>query len=1168
MVRKFLTGLILISFLFSSFNPLYAGSLLYYLPSPGAPVKTSTAFKPVMLHGIKVDPKNPFHLDFIINTGDGLLDPSSVKSETLKLVRYFLASLTVPNDQLWVNLSPYEKNRIIPDGLALTEMGGELLAQDYLLKQLSASLLGPEQNAGKKFWSQVSAVPLDIFNKIWIVPDRATIEEHNGTAVIVESHLKVMLEVDYLSLEKHLRSKDSSVNQSEAQSRGSMANSLIRELVLPQIEREVNEGQNFAGVRQVNNALILAAWFKQNLKQSLLGQKYVNRNKVSGIDLQDRSVKLKIYAQYLKAFQKGVYNFIKEDVDPQTQQVVARKYFLGGYSAQSLKLNVKGADFAQISEDLGNRDLWASVDLAMMAPKTDVDKDTAGKRLEEIKKSDYKGFPVVEQDKNIPVGVEYALAFYDQLPGLPNNPLRELIKAGKLRAGPDWQLAIKAIRDEDGVLVSTDSENEVDHVLIQLLSGDDLVKKFDVWKMENRSKALDPLSIHTSGVIAQPMEVLKRYGILDLLSRGVPLTMKEIIEHVRHLKVDGKTIKYNTPNRQYISGILRSLASCGWLNIQDGPTKKTFKSRFLKVMSSVKWLFIKGDSFNDQVEFTLTANGQEVLPLAEHYAQVADFMPNYLKITDYLFNRPNAPPLKEGALTLRQLADLSKEGWNIPETMKTSLVRQIKGQLDGYLVINFALALWEKKVFDLFDSNLEINIDRIKSNQNIEGNTDELKAAFDIFVNVGFLTDLGDGNYKMTQEGLVAFDRVLAYGVTVSYRPSYDLYEEFMFGDVNKIKRYDKDGNELLVYRYLNVWGSGAAHKTYFKQIDKIVQEMIIEQINNKEIPPPEEFKPDSPPFVLSFADTGCGDGTFLAHLYHLVMTKTSYGDLVRQYPKFYKMDMVGVDYNSTAQKETRKKLQYEEIPHTVMFGNINDPKQIVTDVKNALHIKYGQNAKTLVVHTRTFLDHNRPWLNVKNIIQATRRVSHSTGFYGWRGKAIPNKVVEQNLYEHAKGWYDALSSEGQKYLIAVELHTIPPELAAANVGRTLDVPYWMSHSLSDQFIIEYPIYKARFEEAGFVGGYHKLFPNEPMTTVSVDSWKIPTVNPAMVSKKRPMINRSEPFGGINLNPDLGFIRVERDAHGVELPQESRSLQNIDIEGIQPILLKITPISRQRLLAE
>jgi len=56
----------------------------------------------------------------------------------------------------------------------------------------------------------------------------------------------------------------------------------------------------------------------------------VDQNKVKGVDVEDKDVKQKIYNQYLEAFRKGVYNYIREDLDPATQQVIPRKYFSGG----------------------------------------------------------------------------------------------------------------------------------------------------------------------------------------------------------------------------------------------------------------------------------------------------------------------------------------------------------------------------------------------------------------------------------------------------------------------------------------------------------------------------------------------------------------------------------------------------------------------------------------------------------------------------------------------------------------------------------------------------------------------------------------------------------------------------------------------------------------------
>ena len=76
--------------------------------------------------------------------------------------------------------------------------------------------------------------------------------------------------------------------------------------------------------------MILATWFKKALKESLLGQVYVNQNKTKGIDIEDKQVKQKSYDQYIASFKKGVYNYIKEDFDPASQQMVPRKYFSGG----------------------------------------------------------------------------------------------------------------------------------------------------------------------------------------------------------------------------------------------------------------------------------------------------------------------------------------------------------------------------------------------------------------------------------------------------------------------------------------------------------------------------------------------------------------------------------------------------------------------------------------------------------------------------------------------------------------------------------------------------------------------------------------------------------------------------------------------------------------------
>ena len=148
--------LIVLSFLMTGIigpMPVYAQD--YYLPAPGVMVHLSPKFSPSILKGIKVHPDNPFRFDFILDKGDSELSNDQLKEESSQLIKYFLASVTIPEKDLWVNLSPYEKDRIIPKSFGLTEMGRDLLAEDYMLKQITASLIYPEDEMGKKFWKRI-----------------------------------------------------------------------------------------------------------------------------------------------------------------------------------------------------------------------------------------------------------------------------------------------------------------------------------------------------------------------------------------------------------------------------------------------------------------------------------------------------------------------------------------------------------------------------------------------------------------------------------------------------------------------------------------------------------------------------------------------------------------------------------------------------------------------------------------------------------------------------------------------------------------------------------------------------------------------------------------------------------------------------------------------------
>ncbi len=326
---------ILISFVTTIICPArsYAAPGQLNLPVPGTMVNLSQSFAPVILKGVRVYPDNPLRFDFILDTGDSKLKGQALKDESNRLIKYFLASLTVPEKDLWVNLSPYEKDRIVPESFGVTQMGRDLLAEDYILKQMTASLIYPEDELGKKFWKRIyeeaqakyhtTNIPVNTFNKVWIVPEHASVYKNGTSAFVTKAHLKVMLEADYLAMNKNAVS-------AQAQDANQIGSQIVREIVLPALEKEINEGQNFIQLRQIYNSLILAIWFKRNLKESVLGKIYMGQNKVGGVDIQDKNEKQKIYQSYLEAYKKGVYNYIKEDRDPVTQKTTPRKYFSGG----------------------------------------------------------------------------------------------------------------------------------------------------------------------------------------------------------------------------------------------------------------------------------------------------------------------------------------------------------------------------------------------------------------------------------------------------------------------------------------------------------------------------------------------------------------------------------------------------------------------------------------------------------------------------------------------------------------------------------------------------------------------------------------------------------------------------------------------------------------------
>lgn len=285
------------------------------LPEPTALLGlTNKSYEPI-LKGVSFDPDNPMMISFIIDKGS---KDKVNKEEINNFVEYFLAGLTLPDSEFWVNLSPYENDRIISDALQGTKVAHQLLSQDYVLKVLSSSLTHPKTPTGSEYWKIMTAGAENSlsFDKVWISSAKASVYElkTKNTVLINESSLIAQTETDYIA------QKDS--HDSQAMS-----------AILADLTKEVNTGKHFAQLRQVYNALILSKWVKNNILEILNDNVsfihgYTNSSKTKGIDLSDPKIKNQVYSLYLESIKNGSYNFI--DKVKENDIASTRKYFSGG----------------------------------------------------------------------------------------------------------------------------------------------------------------------------------------------------------------------------------------------------------------------------------------------------------------------------------------------------------------------------------------------------------------------------------------------------------------------------------------------------------------------------------------------------------------------------------------------------------------------------------------------------------------------------------------------------------------------------------------------------------------------------------------------------------------------------------------------------------------------
>ncbi|MBF0522974.1 MAG: hypothetical protein HQL24_07975, partial [Candidatus Omnitrophica bacterium] len=260
-------------------------------------------------------------------------------------------------------------------------------------------------------------------------------------------------------LDSRLRGNDRKISGNDK-----LSSSIIKQIILPEIEKEVNEGKNFAPLRQIYHSLILAKWYKEKVRNSILSSSYINKNKVTGIDENNPKAKEEIYAQYMEAYKKGVYNYMKEEYDPKTQQITPKKYFSGGFKDADLAM--KTASAKEIARSIVGQDFNMSVNIAGKNDKAIASKEAIDHYREALKTAQY--FPAIKEiidqlkslgDPKIKIYQQVYQRLVDSLLGYAFQDYVEIgeyfQKALKIRlSGYDFIIEVSDITNEQLVLAT------------------------------------------------------------------------------------------------------------------------------------------------------------------------------------------------------------------------------------------------------------------------------------------------------------------------------------------------------------------------------------------------------------------------------------------------------------------------------------------------------------------------------------------------------------------------------------------------------------------------------------------------------------------------------------------------------------------------------------------
>ncbi|UEC43178.1 MAG: putative Chitosanase [Methanothrix sp.] len=299
-------------------------------------------FTSIRLNYVSVSPDDSggvnFDLGLKAKKAEGTSPGIDVINSTLIGATAFMTGLAVPSDKFWVNLNPWEPDRIIDEQLSRSDVGRIMLEADLQMKKDTCNYENPCTNeAGmtlsnlldekrnilvrqcmNKFPGEIDDVNNVVFRagtRYWIVPD-SVYAYSNGTQIyIINATLAIQSEpvpdrtsfrVDNQDVKKLSKGCLEELNKSSKEY-GEYYEEMSEQIILPFVVADVNHGEKYEDLREVFVALALAQWYKSNINS----HKDIFRDSLDSSDSPLNAIRPwnpnEIWENYVYSYENGEY---------------------------------------------------------------------------------------------------------------------------------------------------------------------------------------------------------------------------------------------------------------------------------------------------------------------------------------------------------------------------------------------------------------------------------------------------------------------------------------------------------------------------------------------------------------------------------------------------------------------------------------------------------------------------------------------------------------------------------------------------------------------------------------------------------------------------------------------------------------------------------------------